>query len=360
MFKWGIVGTGLVSSAFVNGVKGCSSDAAVAAVYSKNNASSKKFASSFNIKKVASNFEELCSLNLDAVYIATPPKYHEKYAIGCIKSGLPVLIEKPFAYDSMAAMRICNAAKENNVFCMEGLWTRFLPLISEVKKFISNGDLGELKFFRGEFMNANITSTESSLFDLHKGGGALMYRGVYPLSLAQYFMGSIEKVSSIASIGSTGVDEDCSINIMHTNGAISNVRASLTVSGENNFEVHGTRGKICIKGPIMRPKFATISYYEPSKISRFNPKNKFDSLKSSDFVQKIKQFKDHNSLFGCISRGKKITKYYKGNGFTHEIDEFMQGVFNGKLESKIMPLDESIEIMKIIDDLRNSWSALDR
>ena len=173
-------------------------------------------------------------------------------------------------------------------------------------------------------------------------------------------MGPIEKVSSIASIGTTGVDEDCSINIMHTNGAISNVRASLTVNGENNLEVHGTRGKICIKGPIMRPKFATISYYEPSKISRFNSKNKFDSLKSSDFVQKIKQFKDHNSLLGCISRGKKITKYYKGNGFTHEIDEFMQGVLNGKLESKVMPLDESIEIMKIIDDLRKSWSALDR
>ena len=134
MFKWGIVGTGLVSSAFVNGVKGCSSDAAVAAVYSKNNASSKKFASSFNIKKVASNFEELCSLNLDAVYIATPPKYHEKYAIGCIKSGLPVLIEKPFAYDSMAAMRICNAAKENNLHL-----GRLTQNIKEAKKFVKEG-----------------------------------------------------------------------------------------------------------------------------------------------------------------------------------------------------------------------------
>jgi predicted dehydrogenase len=359
MFKWGIIGTGVVSNAFASGIKACNVQASVTSVYSRNKKSSHNFASSFNVKNIASNIEDLCNSGIDAVYIATPPKFHEKHAIECINLGIPVLIEKPFAYDSLAALRICDAAKEKNIFCMEGLWTRFLPLISELKNLINSGVLGELRFFKGDFMNANFPSKEVSQFDPKKGGGALMYRGVYALSLAQYFMGSFQKVSSIVNIGDTGVDDDCSINIQHVNGSISNIRASLRVNGENDLELHGTKGMIYVKGPIMRPQYANMKLYKPSNSNHPVKYGRLHFFKNTNFAQKLIQFKNHNKVFNVTQGGKKITKYYKGNGFSHEIEAFMQGVKDSSLESEIMPLSDTLEIMKTMDCLRNSWNTLE-
>ena len=53
MFKWGIIGTGLVSRAFIVGVNGCTSSVSVISVYSKKKESSEHFARDFGIEFVA-------------------------------------------------------------------------------------------------------------------------------------------------------------------------------------------------------------------------------------------------------------------------------------------------------------------
>jgi len=360
MFKWGIIGTGLVSRAFIVGVNGCTSSVSVISVYSKKKESSEHFARDFGIEFVADSVEELCASGIDAVYIATPPKYHEEYALACISLGLPILVEKPFAYDSRAALRIINAANERGVFCMEGLWTRFLPLISEVKTLVNSGLLGDLRSFRGDFMAANVPDLEVSQFDPAKGGGALMYRGIYPLSLAQYLMGSIDNVSSMASIGDTGVDEDCSLCVRHSGGAISTIRASLRVGGRSDFEIHGTHGRVYVKGPIMRPHIAYVSFSKPLKGKALGKRGRLDAIRGSGFFQKVKQMVTRLPYFSRYPGETEIAHYYRGNGFTHEIEAFMSGVSSGLLESEVMPLDDTLEMMKLMDNLRASWLTLEK
>ena len=360
MFKWGIIGVGLVSRAFTVGVNGCASSASVVSVYSQNKKSSEHFARDFGIEFVTGSVEELCASGIDAVYIATPPKYHEVYALACISSGLPILVEKPFAYDSCAALRIINAANEKGVFCMEGLWTRFLPLISEVKTLVGSGLLGELRSFRGDFMGANVPNLEVSQFDPAKGGGALMYRAIYPLSLAQYFMGPIDEVSSMVNIGDTGVDEDCSLCVQHSGGAISTIRASLRVGGRNDFEIHGTHGRVFVKGPIMRPHIAYVSFTKPLEGKALGKGGRLDAIRGSSFFQKVKQVVTRLPFFSRYPGETEIAHYYRGNGFTHEVEDFMSGVSSGLIESEVMPLSDTLEMMKLMDDLRASWSILER
>ena len=359
MFRWGIIGVGLVSGAFAIGVDGCKSRASVVSVYSRARGSAEQFAKDFGVGFVADSVQELCASGIDAVYIATPPRYHESYALACIQSGLPVLIEKPFAYDSPSALRIINAARENGVFCMEGLWTRFLPLISRVKTLIDSGVLGELRLFRGDFMGANAPNLEVSQFDPDKGGGALMYRGIYPASLAQYFMGPIDSVSSTVNIGDTGVDEDCSLSLRHKNGAISTIRASLRVGGRNDLEIHGTHGRVFVKGPIMRPHIAYVALEEPRHGRAQATRGRIEVIKSSGFAQKAKQVAIGLPILSRSPGERKIVHYYTGNGFTHEVEAFMAGVSAGLLESEVMPLCDTLEIMEIIDDVRVSHGILE-
>ncbi|MDB0034852.1 Gfo/Idh/MocA family oxidoreductase [Amylibacter sp.] len=355
MFKWGIIGVGQVSKAFVVGVNASGPNVSVFSVYSRRLEASYDFAEEFNICHVAESVEQLCKSGVDAVYIATPPKYHEEFALVCISFNLHVLIEKPFATNSSGAQRIITAARSKGVFCMEGLWTRFLPLISEIKSLVKNGTIGEIKSFRGEFMAANVPDLKVSQFDPSKGGGALMYRGVYPLSLAQYFLGSIESFKSVVNVGDTGVDEDCALSLRHSSGAISSIRASLRVNGRNDFEINGTLGRINIKGPIIRPNVAFLTLYSPRQGRASNKAGKLDAFRSSILVQNIKQTVDH-LLFRNVTYGEKplIRKYY-GNGFVHEIQEFIASVNSGQLESEIMPLNDTLEIVKLMEDLTNEW-----
>lgn len=358
MFRWGIIGVGLVSGAFALGVDGSMPKSSVVSVYSRTRKSSEQFAKAFGVSFVADSVQELCASGIDGVYIATPPKYHESYSLACIQAGLPILVEKPFAYDSPSALRIINAAKENGVFCMEGLWTRFLPLISEVKTLVDSGVLGELRSFRGDFMGANAPDLEVSQFDPAKGGGALMYRGIYPASLAQYFMGPIGSVSSAVNLGETGVDEDCSLLFQHVDGAISTIRASLRAGGRNDFEINGTHGRVFVKGPIMRPHIAYVALEKPRHGRALATGGRIAVIKGSGLAQRAKQVVTGMPLFSRYPGERKIVKYYSGNGFTHEVEAFIGGVSAGLLESEVMPLCDTLDMMKVIDDVRVTSGVL--
>ena len=54
-------------------------------------------------------------------------------------------------------------------------------------------------------------------------------------------------------------------------------------------------------------------------------------------------------------KGKRVTGYCRGNGFQYEAEALMQAVDAGATESDLMPLDESLEIMTVIDKARTAW-----
>lgn len=46
---------------------------------------------------------------------------------------------------------------------------------------------------------------------------------------------------------------------------------------------------------------------------------------------------------------------FEGNGYNYEATEAMRCLKEGRLESAIMPLDETLEIMKTLDRIREQW-----
>ena len=182
-----------------------------------------------------------------------------------------------------------------------------------------------------------------------------MYRGVYGVSLATFFLGPIAEVQAMATIGATGVDEECTLTLRHLSGAISTIRASLRTAGKNDCTVHGTEGIIHVESPLIRPFCARITRVLPST-GRPKDGGRFERLKAGGLVQGVRQrMSALTKPFGCAFR-PRLVHYYNGNGFAHEADAVMEAVKSGARESQVMPLDESIDIMGVIDRARTAWN----
>lgn len=357
LFRWGVLGTSAVSRDFLLGLKACDGRATVSVVASRSRVSAERFAANYGVPVVADSYEAAASsADVDALYIATPPSTHEQYALAGIAAGKPVLLEKPFAADAASAGRIIAAARDKRVFCMEGMWTRFQPLIGAVRTRLLAGDIGEIRAFRGEFCGPNRPDPALSNFDPARGGGALMHKGVYAVSLARLFLGPIEDVTATAWIGETGVDEDCALVLRHKAGPISTVRASNRTSGSNDVMIYGTKGILHINSPICRPPAARITLVPVSTGGGGGGgAGKLGLLLASGLGQGVKQRADDAIRALRAIKARRLASYYTGNGFQYEAEALMRAVAAGAIESDTMPLDESLEIMTVIDKARKSW-----
>lgn len=370
--RWAILGTGVVSHKFVFGMRGLGASARVVSVASRDPRRAAAFARRFGIARAAEDYAAAVSgADVDAVYVATPPSEHEAHALLAIAAGKAVLIEKPFALDAGAARRIAAAASHAGVFCMEAMWTRFLPLLAEARSRLARGDLGEIRALHGSFMGSDQVNPAASLFDPARGGGALMHRGVYPLSLARHLLGPIAGVSAEGRIGSTGVDEDCTLVLHHDGGAISTIMASLRAPGPNSLMLSGTLGMLHLEAPVFRPHRMRFTPVQPRGSQKDGQKTgqktghgsgggRLEALRESALAQGLNQRLPQglrDGLFGLFGRGGQlIRRPYSGNGYHYEAAEVARCLALDALQSPLMPLAESLEIMDVIDRARAGFA----
>lgn len=354
-FRWAVLGTGPVSRKFLLGLKAAPGHKVVVAA-SRTAANAQAFARDLGVPESADYAAAAAHPGIDAVYIATPPSLHEEHALMAIAAGKPVLIEKPFALDGAAAARIAEAARAANVFAMEAMWTRFLPLTAVIRSRIDAGAIGAPRAFHGAFWGADIPDPGASLYDPARGGGALMHRGVYPLSLAIHLLGPVTEMQAMGQRGETGVDEDCALSLRHASGAISTLRASLRAAGPNTATVHGTEGTIVLEPPLYRPFRARLYPTRPRKAGTGGPPGRAEALKEGGLAQGVNQ--RAGWLKGAVKpAGQGLTAYFEGNGYHYEALAVAAAVAGGQTEHSLMPLDESVAIMDLVDRARATWAT---
>jgi predicted dehydrogenase len=354
-FRWGILGTGHAARKFVLGLRHSATGKA-ALVASRNRANAQEFAHAFSVPMVADTYDSCANTSeVDGLYIATPPTLHREQALLGISVGKPVLIEKPLAHNAEDAHAIINAARDYRVFCMEGMWTRFLPLVSHIKKLVEQGEIGMPRVFSGSFGKSNIPDKGHSVFNKELGGGAMLHRGIYPLSMACYLMGPVEEIVSTASIGETAVDEDSSIVLRHVRGGLSLTTASLRAQLANDFTIVGTHGTIHVHAPVYRPYRLTLTKTTPTS-NQTTSSSRLESLKESTLCQSLYQHFDFLARLIRQGRRRTISRHYEGNGYHYEADEVIRCVQTGLGESPVMPLSDSLTVALITEKARSLWS----
>lgn len=315
--RWGILGTGWIANEFAQALLSLS-DAELVAVGSRRPETAQRFADAYQVPHRHASYDSLVSdPDVDVIYVATPNPSHKDHALRCLEAGKAVLCEKPFTLNADEAGAVIRAARAKGLFLMEAMWSRFFPAMAKVRDLLESGLIGDVQMLVADLCLRFVFDPADRRYAPEMGGGALLDLGVYPLSLASMVMGPPARITALAHMGETGVDEQAGIVLAYDGGQVSTIYASIRVDSPIEALLIGTQGQIRIHPWWIRP----------SKLS-------------------------------LIVDGQKETTMdlpFKGNGYQYEAMEVIECLRSGKLESDLMPLDETLSIMHTLDAIRTQW-----
>ena len=143
--RWGIIGCGNVtekkSGPAFNKVKGSS----LVAVMCRSEPLAKDYAIRHGVPKWYSSAEALIEdMEINAVYIATPPSFHAEYAIQCMHAGKPVYVEKPMAANYNDCLHMNKTAATTGIPLFTAYYRRTLPYFLKVKELVDEEAVGKI------------------------------------------------------------------------------------------------------------------------------------------------------------------------------------------------------------------------
>ncbi|MFM8855684.1 MAG: Gfo/Idh/MocA family protein, partial [Actinomycetota bacterium] len=175
-----------------------------------------------------------------------------------MRAGKHVLVEKPLAMNAVEVEEMVSVSRETNRFLMEAMWTRFNPLHVELKRRLDSGEFGRIESIESDFSFAAPRDPSHRLFDPDKGGGALLDVGIYPITLAWWWLGQPDDVSAEGHIGPTGVDEDVSVRMRWRNDAVAKLTCGSTRDGERTSTITCESATLHIPAPAHSSPVAEI------------------------------------------------------------------------------------------------------
>jgi dihydrodiol dehydrogenase / D-xylose 1-dehydrogenase (NADP) len=316
--RWGIAGPGSISSQFAKDLA-YAEGAEIVAVAGRNLEKAQKFAQERGIPRAFGSMEQLAhDPEVDIVYIGTLHPIHKENMLTFLRAGKSVLCEKPFTMNAVEAAEAVACAKENGVFLMEAMWTRCLPAIRQVRQWLAEGKIGEVRLVKAEFGFNVGWQPEGRLLNPALGGGALLDAGIYPVSFASMvYGGQPNNISSTVRIGETGVDEQFSLLFEYEGGRTASLHGAVQLGMVNDAVIYGTKGHIHVPG-FLAARSATL------KVAGEEPVTVNDDRVS--------------------------------HGFVFEAEEAMACLRDGRGESAGMTLDETVNIMNTLDRIRWQWN----
>jgi len=209
------------------------------------------------------------------------------------------------------AEEVVATARRAQVFAMEAMWTRFQPAIVAARALIDDGVIGEVRQLQADLGVDRPYDPDDRLFDPAQGGGAMLDLGVYPVSLAQYLLGTPDEVRATGSLTPTGVDAEAGLLLSYDDGRAAALLISLRHHSPGSARIVGTGGWIEIQ-----PRF-----HHPTAIVLHR--------------------------FGADP--ETITLAPLGVGYAHQLIEVTQCVRAGRTESAVMPLDDTLAVQRILE-----------
>lgn len=316
--RWGILATGRIAQKFAQGLADAEG-AELVAVGSRSQEKADAFADELDIPHRHGSYEALASdPEVDAIYIATPHPFHKDNALLCLSHGKGVLCEKPFTVNADEARAVIAAARDKGVFCMEALWTRFLPALTEARKLVADGAIGEVRMVRADFGFRTGWNPQGRLLNPELAGGGLLDVGVYCVSLASMVFGGAQpqRVAGLAALGATGVDEQAGYVLDYGQGRLAVLASAVRTNTPKAADILGTEGSIRLEPPFFACRRLELT---------------------------------------AGGQTRTIAPEFRGNGYQYQAEEVARCLAEGRTESQVMPLDETLTVIETLDALRAQW-----
>jgi len=311
--RWGIIGPGHIAHSFAKDLQ-LVKDGELTAVASRSLDRANQFADEYGAQHRFGSYQELFESDVvDVLYIATPHTSHCELTKVALDHGKAVLCEKPMGIDADEVKTMIATAKNNKVFLMEALWSRFNPSILKVKELVEKGSIGEVAYLNANFGFYALDRDENGrVLNPDLAGGSLLDIGIYPIFLAYLILGKPENIEAVSLFYKTGVEVQTSMIFEYPN-AHATLSSGLKSKMQMRAEIAGSKGSI----------FLHEKWHEAQGYSLH-----MDGAEEN---------------FDLPTNGK---------GYTHEIEEVHFCLRNERLESEKWSLQNSLDLVNLIDEVR--------
>ncbi|MDY7095865.1 MAG: Gfo/Idh/MocA family oxidoreductase [Acidobacteriota bacterium] len=313
--RWGIFGTGLIAHKFAEALA-LLPRAELVAVASRSAERAEEFGERFGIPVRHGSYEELArDERIDIAYVGTATPHHEECAVRSLRAGKAVLCEKPLAVNAEQALRMVAAAREEGRLLMEALWSRFVPAFRQAREWLKEGAIGEVQMVQADFGFRAEGEDLQRWLSPEAAGGSLMFVGVYPVSLAVLaFGGAPTEVKVVADLGPNGTDRRAGMLLGFAGGGVAVLASAVDTKTPRFGTILGSQGMIRLDEPFYCSPGATLA------------------LPGQDEV--------------------RVSIPVEGNGLHYQAAAMMETLDRGEVENGIMPHEESIAVLRVMDELR--------
>ena len=302
--RWGVVGTGPIG-ATVTADLALVPGAVLHGVCSRTVSGAAAFAALHGVPQTYTDVEALAA-DVDVVYVATPHAAHLDAATAAMGAGTAVLVEKPLTATLAGAQRLVATARECGVFCMEAMWTRFLPATATLLEVVESGEVGRLRALHAAVGSVVPPAAGGRLHDPAQGGGALLDIGVYPVWLALLLLGPVTSVRATGEVSDAGVDVLTGLLLGHEGGAVSLLSASLSSVASGDAVLEGTSGTVRLVAPLWAPSALAVG-------------------------------------------DRTIRSVLRGAGYVPMLEHVQECVRTGRTESPLHPLGATLAVMEVLE-----------
>ncbi|XP_019935572.1 trans-1,2-dihydrobenzene-1,2-diol dehydrogenase [Paralichthys olivaceus] len=259
--RWGICSSGRISNDFTVALRTLSAeDHQVVAVAARRLEDAQEFAKKHSVSRAYGSYEELArDPDIDVVYIGVIHPCHLSACLLFMNAKKNVLCEKPLAMNTKEVKEILASAERNNVFLMEGVWTRFFPASVEIRRLLAQEEVGEVRIVRVEFGVPLMHVPRSVEKEL--GGGAVLDLGIYCLQFICMVCDG-EKPGSIQATGiclESGVDETVVVTLKFSKNRIAVFTCSSRIKLSNEAVIVGTKGTIKVPDHMWSPTSLVVN-----------------------------------------------------------------------------------------------------
>lgn len=308
--RWAIAGPGRIADKVATDFPYVP-HAELVAVGSRSDERARAFAARHGIERAHGSYRQLIEDDaVDAIYIATPHPQHLAIGLAAVQAGKAVLVEKAFTATVAGAQRLIGAAQDHAVFAMEAMWTRFQPASRQLRAWLDDGAIGDVRTVQADLGVRREFDPADRLFAPELGGGALLDLGVYVVSLAQWILGNPERVVAHGGLAQNGVELDADLLLGYPGGRSALLTTSLHSAMPGAARVLGRTGWIEV-----RPRF-----HHPTEVVL--------NVAGADPLV--------------------VTAPPIGAGYAHELIEVTECIRDGRTESAIMPLADTLQVQAIL------------
>lgn len=293
---------------------------ALYAVAARDLARAEEAKAKYGAARAFGSYEEMLECpEVELVYVATPHSLHHEQVMACLARGKHVICEKAFALNDRQAAEMAALAREKGLFLMEAMWTRFMPAMVKLRELAEGGALGEIRHVVADFAYAARFDPESRVYAPHLAGGALLDVGIYPLSMIAMLLGDAPVcVNGTCVMAPSGVDARTAAQFRYDSGATAQLMCGVDVNGDSRMTVFGTLARVDIPD-FWHATRLEIARGRETEILEFPPETE---------------------------------------GHHHQFVHAADCIRRGLTESCVMGLNETINLMKIMTDIRRANNFL--